>query len=80
MDVPGIHHCEGRADPLLAGVGVRVEAIGDWSEWLTEGEDDAATQALRMDTCTGRPLGAARLPDWVEGFLGRPVHAKRKHR
>lgn len=73
-------HCGHRDDPLLSDPFDLAASVGDWSAWLSEGEEEAVTSALRRNTHTGRPLGDAGFLDHIERLIGRVVHPRKAGR
>ena len=68
-------HCGRRGDPLLSDAAELVEEVGDWSEWLREGEDELVVERLRLCTRTGRPAGSASFVRKLERKVGRRLRA-----
>ncbi|MDX9973821.1 MAG: transposase, partial [FCB group bacterium] len=46
-------HCGQRHDPLVAEAPDFADAVGDWTAWLRDPEDEATLQSLRLHTRTG---------------------------
>jgi putative transposase len=65
-------HLAGRDDGLVS-VAPLLERIDDFADFLTAGEDPAASGALRAAETTGRPLGNAAFIAGLERILGRKL-------
>jgi putative transposase len=60
-----------RADPILTHDHEIEDAVGDWSQWLREKEDQLTFAGIRQCTRTGRPLGSPSFIDLLEHKLKR---------
>ena len=70
-------HCGLRHDPLLAALpDVRPLETVDWSSWLAEDDDEKTLFTLRLNTRTGRPIGAEQFVSDLESRLHRRLHAQ----
>jgi putative transposase len=59
------------ADDGLVTVKPLLDRAGDFADFLAEGEDPAASSALRAAETTGRPLGNEAFIEGLERILGR---------
>lgn len=73
-------HVVGSADRLLAIDRPFPGEVGDWSDWLTAGEDAQQTERLRRMTRTGRPCGDAAFGARLSAVLGRSLAPRRAGR
>ena len=71
-------HCGLREDALLSKEFPPKGVVADWSEWLAEGEDEKTTGLIRRQTRTGRPCGAPKFLDQLEGLLKRVLRPKKR--
>jgi putative transposase len=69
-------HLKGKDDELVR-VSPLLERVGDWKDFLGEGLDGAAREAIRASERTGRPLGTPGFIRKLEKRLDR-VLARRK--
>lgn len=70
-------HCGLRDEPLLTPFYVNPYLIPNWSDWLCDGESEAALKQIREKTKTGRPLGSDAFIDQLENLLGRPLRPRK---
>jgi putative transposase len=75
-------HALGRPDSLLSPDRPFPDrrTVGDWAEWLAEGLDDRAVEAIRMSTKTGRPLGSRAFVAALEERTGRVLTPRKPGR
>ena len=52
----------------------KFEGIGDWKEWLAEGEDRDEIEMIRRNTYKGLPSGSEKFIKKVERLRGRVLH------
>ena len=71
-------HCGLREDLLLSTEFPPAGVIADWSQWLSEGEDEDAVDDVRQKTRSGRPCGSAAFTDRLEHLLDRVLHPQRR--
>ncbi len=66
-------HVYGVIDPLLSKKALfgLDEEIGDWSQWLSEDDDDVFIKRLRADTKSGRPSGSQAFLEKIQVETGR---------
>ena len=69
-------HTGGNIDPLLSDRHGLLADIEHWSEWLRTGEEREAVERLRLNTRTGRPLGADSFVERVEAMTCRALRPK----
>lgn len=69
-------HCGLKANRFLRGIAGHQREIGNWSEWLAEGESAAHIDVLRRNSRTGRPAGSEAFLKRVEKKTGRALKAK----
>lgn len=69
-------HCGMRHEPLLSGDLERADHVGDWSAWLSDGDDEEAMRSLRRNTRTGRPCGGEGFVARLEALTGRRLTAR----
>jgi putative transposase len=69
-------HLDGRDDRLVQ-VEPMLSAVGDWSEYLAQSEQEAEISQLRRHAKTGRPLGSPEFTASLEPLVGR-ILRKRK--
>ena len=72
--------CGLRRDHLLVDVPELASQAGDWSAWLRAEDESATVSALRLHTCTGRPLGSTAFLNLLENLLGRTVRPRKPGR
>ena len=70
-------HLTGHSDGLtqIGALGIPPE---DWPDFLAEGVDDAALQAMRRGERTGRPLGDTDFVARLEAATGRPLAPRKR--
>jgi putative transposase len=69
-------HLEGIEDPLLAGASWPPEELrGEWSQILSEPDDQEILSAIRKYTHTGHPLGSDSFIATLEKTVGRLLRA-----
>lgn len=73
-------HTGGRVDPLLSDSLGLLSGVGNWTEWLREGEDEERLARLRMYTRTGRPLGADAFVSQMEKLTHRELRPRPRGR
>ena len=67
-----------RVDPVLDDAPLLAEFTDDWRDWLARGaEDQAAIDALRRSTTTGRPCGSADFVARIGEATGRDLRKRR---
>ena len=71
-------HCGLREDLVLSTEFPPSGVIADWAQWLSEGEEVAAADAIRQKTRCGRPCGSAAFTDRLEHLLGRVIHPQKR--
>jgi putative transposase len=69
-----------RRDRLLAPDIERWVSVPNWTDWLSAVETDDLVTRLRLNTRTGRPLGADDFVERLETESGRRLHALRSGR
>jgi putative transposase len=73
-------HCLGADDPLVThALGYVTDGL-QWAQWLAEGLPDAAVEALRRNTATGRPTADPEYVRLLERRLARSIHPRRRGR
>jgi putative transposase len=70
-------HLTGRGDGLTE-IGALGILPADWPEFLAQGLDDAALEAMRRGERTGRPLGDADFVARLETETGRPLAPRKR--
>ncbi len=48
--------------------------IGDWREWLGEGEDGDKVEKIRSNTYKGVPIGSDKFIKGLDRIAGRVLH------
>jgi putative transposase len=68
-------HVHRTVDPVLSTDCPTMEIVADWSAYLKEREDGRMTEAIRLNTRTGRPCGGEKFVLRIEELLGRSLNA-----
>ena len=69
-------HCGLRRDAILSQVEMPWP-VPDWSAYLRD-EDEAAVEAIRRQTRTGRPCGSTGFVEHLESLLGRVLRPRKR--
>lgn len=76
-------HCGVRPDTVLTQKPFwrkRFEAIGDWSAWLTEGDEPVKLEVLRRNADKGLPCGSEKFIQKLEKLTGRALQYRPRGR
>jgi putative transposase len=73
-------HCGVRGDPLVASDLPLVGLVTDWARWLSDPEDEATLERLRMSTHKGLPCGSDAFQHEIEERLGLSLERQRPGR
>jgi len=76
-------HCGLWNDPLLSadpGWCRQVHGIGDWSRWLSNGDDPLSVETLRQHAARGLPCGSDAFIDGLEARSGRSLRGRPRGR
>ena len=76
-------HCGLRADPVLTNVASwrrQFDGIGNWSNWLAEGDEPQELEVLRRNVDRGLPCGSARFIGKLEKLTGQGLQFRPRGR
>jgi putative transposase len=70
-------HVGAGTDNLLSKRWPSEQLLAQWRAMLSDVDDDPKTDAMRLSTRTGRPLGSEAFVEMVERMIGRTVRPKK---
>ncbi len=76
-------HCGLRADSVLTNVASwrrQFDGIGNWSNWLAEGDEPQELEVLRRNVDRGLPCGSARFIGKLEKLTGQALQFRPRGR